>query len=64
MLIDEQGGFGRFQAFAFVAIVLGINSMGWIQYDTYAPLRPKYKCWTEDGLGGITNTFTFKDDEC
>lgn len=58
-LITDTGGFGRFQIFSFALILAGINCNGWIQYDTYTTMDPKFKCWTDDAYGNhdfITNT--------
>lgn len=44
-LLEEQGGFGRFQLFAYITSVLGINCYGYLLYDqSFLLLYPDYIC--------------------
>lgn len=47
----EQGGFGRFQFFAVLIIILGLNSNGWEEYNlSYFLLYPEFEC--KENLSG------------
>ena len=49
-LIEAQGGFGRFQWMAFIMIVLGMNSPGYLVYSLpYLLLYPEFDCQVYDG---------------
>ena len=44
-MMEAQGGFKRGQWLAYITIVLGINSVGYIQYCfAYFILYPEYNC--------------------
>lgn len=44
-MMAEQGGFGRFQIFGFLAIMMGVNANGWLGYGlVYVLLYPTYEC--------------------
>ena len=42
---EDIGGFGRFQAFAYISISFGINCIGWWLYSLgYLIQEPEYEC--------------------
>ena len=44
-VIEQLGGFGKFQTFAYLAVSTGINSVGfWFYQLGYLMQEPKYKC--------------------
>ena len=49
--IEEIGGFGKFQLFAYFAVSTGINSLGfWFYQLGYLMQEPKYKCEFSRGV--------------
>lgn len=49
-MMDDQGGFGRFQLFQYLVIMAGINSYGWLLYSMgYLLLFPEFKCHQLEG---------------
>jgi hypothetical protein len=48
-MMEEQGGFGRFQLFAYLNCILGINATGYLQYNlAYLFLYPAFNCEEKD----------------
>ncbi len=44
-VIEQLGGFGKFQTFAYFAVSTGINSVGfWFYSLAYLTQEPGYKC--------------------
>ena len=51
-LIEEQGGFGKFQLLAFTTIIFSCNTTGWVTYQyAYLLLYPYFICSKPDGNG-------------
>ena len=45
VLMEEQGGFGPFQTLAYLLVLSGMNSFGWLMYNmAYFSLYPEYAC--------------------
>jgi hypothetical protein len=49
-LLEEQGGFGKYQMMVYLIIVLAINTNGYLVYGlSYLLLYPKFECKYPDG---------------
>ena len=53
-LIEKQGSFGKFQYLAYLTIMFGMNTTGYMQYQAaYLLLYPKFDCFTPDQNGNF-----------
>ena len=66
-MMDEQGGFGKLQWFAYINCVMALNSAGFLYYNlAYLLLYPEFICHERDSQGSwvILADGPAKDEKC